>query len=132
FLMSLMGYMENAPDSEWPDSVLKAVSFIHENYMNPLSLDDIVQHVQISKYYFTKLFYQYTHTTPIKYVTKIRIKNSMPLLRDSQLNSEQVEYQVSDANENYFSKVLRKYIGASPAKYKSQKSMQSFDNFINY
>src|SRR5699024_459321 len=132
FLMSLMGYIEDAPDSECADSVVKAVSFIHENYMNPLSLDDIVQHVQISKYYFTKLFYKYTHTTPIKYVTKIRIKNSMPLLRDSQLTIEEVAYEVGFANGNYFSKVFRNYIGVSPGKYKSGKSMYSFDNFITF
>lgn len=132
FLMNLLGYMENTPDSEWPESVLKAVSFIHENYMKPLSLDDIVQHVQISKYYFTKLFYKYIHTTPMKYVTKIQIKNSMPLLRDNQLTIEEIAYEVGFANGNYFSKVFRNYIGVSPGKYKSGKSMYSFDNFITF
>lgn len=132
FLMSLIGYLENSPDIEWPDSIINAVSFIKNNYMHTLSLDDIVQHTKISKYYFTKLFNKYLHTTPIKYLIKIRIDKSLPLLKENVLTVEEIALQVGFANGNYFSKVFRNHIGVSPGKYKSGKSMYSFDNFITF
>lgn len=132
FLMDLLGYLENAKNNKRPKMISEAVAFIEQNYMTPLSLDDIVEHVQVSKYHFTRLFQQYTGFTPIRFVTKVRLENALKLLKKDELTVNQIAEKVGYSNGNYFNKVFSSFIGISPGKLRKKTSFLSFDNIIHY
>lgn len=126
FLMEFNRYVFNIGknEKEWPKSISKAVNFINHNYQQPIGLDEIVVASGLSKYHFTRLFHESTNTTPIQYLTKVRINKAMELLRNQELSVEQVAQQVGFANGNYFSKVFRSYLGTSPGNFRSGSTIE--------
>lgn len=130
FLMNLTSHIYSSDNYAWPESVLKAVFFILQYYAEPITLDDVVQHVQISKYYFSRLFQQHTHMTPMAFVTKTRMEHALELLKDPNLNIEDIALRVGYTNGNYFNKAFRSFIGVAPGKYRSGKYFLPFDSII--
>ena len=58
----------------------KAKEYIRENFQKDLTLDEVSKVVDISPYYFSKLFKQETGENFIEYLTKVRLKNARELL----------------------------------------------------
>ncbi len=69
---------------EQSESVMeKAKDYIRENFQKELTLDEVSKIVDISPYYFSKLFKQETGENFIEYLTKVRMKNAEIASEDS-------------------------------------------------
>lgn len=132
FLMELSRAISKSGDrnQKWPDSISKAIQFIHNNYMNPVTLDDIVDAAGLSKYHFSRLFHETIKITPLQYVTRTRINAAIELLKNEALTIEEISRRVGFSNGNYFGKVFRSSIGVSPGKYRDKKSFIPIDQLI--
>ena len=71
-------------------------------------------------FYLNKTFKTILGETPIRYVTKIRIRYSMALLYNSDLTIDEIAEQCGFQNANYFSKVFKKYTNMSPTDFRKQ------------
>lgn len=131
FLMKLQQFLLSVDnDQKTPESIAKALVFIENQYKNQISLDDIVEASGLSKYHFTRLFHKTVHSTPIQYLTKVRINKSIELLKDKDLTIEEIAVQVGFTNGNYFNKVFRASTELSPGKYRNNKLLISVDHMI--
>jgi len=132
FLMKLQQYFYNTKNNKKiPEPIAKALLFMKSEYANPsLSLDEIVEASGLSKYYFTRLFNKTINITPMKYLTKIRIDNSIELLKNKDLTVEEIALKVGFINGNYFNKVFRSSTGLSAGKYRNNKLLISVDRLI--
>ncbi|MFA9557655.1 helix-turn-helix domain-containing protein [Evansella sp. AB-rgal1] len=132
FLMELNRFIFHLEKKEqgYPKSVVNAVTFMNNNYEKPISLDDIVAASGISKYHFTRTFQEATNSTPMQYVTKLRLNKAVNLLKKEELSVEEVAVRVGYSNGNYFTKVFRTHLGISPGKYRSSKSFVPVDHLI--
>jgi len=131
FLMELYRYILNIKtNDEWPNSISSAITFISNNYQNPIFLDDIVDASGLSKYHFTRLFHKSINITPIQYLTTIRINKSIELLKNDKLSIEDIALNVGFSNGNYFGKVFRASLGISPGEYRNTKSFITLDHII--
>jgi len=95
-----------------------AKNYIKENFSKEISLDEISQEVNISPYYFSKLFKEETGETFIEYVTAIRIEEAKNLLNSSRLSMKEICSQVGYSDPNYFSRIFKKTVGVTPTEYK--------------
>lgn len=96
----------------------KAKSFLHANYQRDISLDDVSMELDISPYYFSKLFKEETGENFIEYLTSIRIQKAKELLSDSNLSIREVCNEVGYQDPNYFSRLFKKNVGVTPSEYK--------------
>ena len=62
--------MESAREKEAVSIIEKAKSYIRDNYKKDISLDEVSREVDISPYYFSKLFKQETGGNFIEYLTE--------------------------------------------------------------
>ncbi|MBR4169271.1 MAG: response regulator [Lachnospiraceae bacterium] len=99
-------------------SVEVAKEYILANYQNDISLDDVSREVDISPYYFSKLFKEETGENFIEYVTNIRIEKAKQLLTSSRLSMKEICAQIGYADPNYFSRIFKKTVGVTPTEYK--------------
>ena len=76
--------MEDSREKEELSIIEKARSYINENFRRDISLDDVSREVDISPYYFSKLFKQETGKNFIEYLTEIRLRSARELLQNSQ------------------------------------------------
>lgn len=95
----------------------KARQYIDENYMKELTLDDVSRVVNISSYYFSKVFKEETGENFIDYLTKLRIEAAKKLLRTTTKSMKEISAEVGYSDPNYFSRNFKKYTGKTPTEY---------------
>ena len=95
-----------------------AVEYIKENYSKNISLDDVSRIVNISPYYFSKLFKEETGEGFVEFLTGIRIRKAKELLAASQLSMKEICSEIGYSDPNYFSRIFKKNVGVSPTEYK--------------
>ena len=100
--------------------VLDILNIIHSQYADrSLSLDSISRQLYLSAAYLCVRFKKSMNVSPIHYINQYRIKASLPLLKDESLKLDEIAQQVGIENGNYYSKVFKKYMGCSPAQYRT-------------
>ena len=103
------------------DLIRTAKEYIQRHFTQDLSLDEVSEKVQISPYYFSKLFKKETGENFIEYLTKVRIEKAKKLLRESQMTMKEISNAVGYSNPNYFSHTFKKNVGVSPSEYKERE-----------
>ena len=88
-----------------------------------ISLSDISGKVNLSSFYFTKIFKAKTGMTFVEYLTNYRMKVAKKLLEENmELKIQDVGEHVGYTDYKYFCKCFRKQTGGTPASYRSQLS----------
>ena len=98
----------------------KAKSYIRDSYRKDISLDEVSREVDISPYYFSKLFKQETGGNFIEYLTEVRLRNARELLKDSQLSIKEICGESGYSDPNYFSRIFKKYEGVTPSEFRER------------
>ncbi len=98
--------------------VEKAKEYIACYYNKDVSLDDVSREVNISSYYFSKIFKEETGQNFIEYLTNIRIEKAKELLKDSECTMKQICTMVGYSDPNYFSRSFKKKVGVTPTEFK--------------
>ena len=99
----------------------EAMRYIRENYSRDISLDEVSQEVNISPYYFSKLFKDSTDQNFIEYLTNLRMEKARELLLTTESSMKEICVAVGYADPNYFSRIFKKNTGVTPTEYKENK-----------
>ncbi|MCF2650265.1 AraC family transcriptional regulator [Niallia circulans] len=132
FIMELKRYLLHTTQSSKtiPESISDAIRYMQHHYSNPIILDDIVEASGLSKYHFSRLFQSIMQTSPMNFLTKIRLNKAIELMKDQNLTIEEIALRVGYSNGNYFTKVFKSIIGMSPGKYRNSENFVPFDEII--
>ena len=98
-----------------------AKEYIQNNYSKDISLDDVSRTVNISPYYFSKIFKEETGEGFVEYLTGIRIEKAKELLNTTEYSIKEICSMVGYADPNYFSRSFKKNVGVTPTEYKDGK-----------
>lgn len=98
----------------------KAMVYIQENYSKDISLDDVSGIVNISPYYFSKIFKEETGENFIEYLTRIRIEKAKECLVKPDVSVKEAGIQSGYADPNYFSRIFKKQTDMTPSEYKTR------------
>ncbi len=127
--LAQLGAGEVAPDRQAQDHshsaalAAKARAFIDANYADPaISLSQVAAHVLLSPTYFSQVFARELGETFIEYLTNVRIRRAIELLRTTALTSSEIAYQVGYHNPRYFFSVFRKVAGLPPNEFRRQQT----------
>ena len=112
------------------DQITKTLSYMQSHYAEPLTLSDIAAVSGYSKYYLVKHFQEQLDTTPIKYLTKIRVQKAVDLLMTTRLSITEIADRVGYSNANYFNKVFRKAVGMAAGEFRKRKNPAKIDHLI--
>lgn len=103
------------------DSVVEeAKKYIRENYAKDISLDDVSGQVDVSPYYFSRLFREETGETFLEYLTSLRIERAKELMKDIGISIKEVCAEVGYSDPNYFSRLFKKAVGLTPTEYRAE------------
>jgi len=97
--------------------VRKAMVYIHEHYMESISLGDAARHVNMSKEYLARCFRQEMGITFITYLNRYRVNQARALLEKGELNLTEIALETGFSSSAYFSRVFRQETGMSPTEY---------------
>jgi len=105
-----------APHRE-ADCVRRACEFIANNFVMPISVEDIAAHVGLSRSRLYRLFIAELRLSPVQVITQYRIRQACALLRRGGLSVKAVAASVGFENQLYFSRRFREVMGVSPTEF---------------
>jgi AraC-like DNA-binding protein len=101
------------------------MQWIEMHYAEEVSLEQLAEHMHLSKYYVSRVFHEETASNITDYLTARRIKQASRLLQSTTYSIEQIGIQVGYPNDSYFIHTFKKVVGVTPLKYR-QRHQGSF------
>ncbi len=103
-----------------PPVIKRAREFIHEHQAEELSLNQVAKAVNMSTFYFCKMFKKIAGINFTDYVARVRIEKSKNLLLNPNLRVSEIAFEVGFQSLTHFNRVFKKLLGQSPTDYRSQ------------
>ena len=97
-----------------------ALVAIHENPAHPWQVEELAQKASLSRAAFAQRFKELLGDTPVNYVTKVRIQQSMELLVRTEESIERIAETVGYGTGFALSKAFKRIAGVSPQHYRLQ------------
>lgn len=94
-------------------------AYMRENIDQPLSLDALAEHANLSRYHFSKRYKNLTGYSPIKHFLNMKIEHACQLLDATDLTVQAIAAEVGYDDPLYFSRLFRKTLGTSPRSYRA-------------
>lgn len=95
-----------------------AASYFNENYNRDINIEEYATSRGMSVSWFIRNFKKFTGTTPMQFITSIRITNAQMLLETTNYAVNEIAHIVGYDNPLYFSRLFHKQKGCSPSEYR--------------
>ena len=95
--------------------------YIHEHYMEVLSLDILAEKVYLTPHYLSTIFSQEKGIGINKYIKNIRMEKAKELLRNTNMKVSDICRETGYSNLSYFCKTFRNEYGVTPEKYRDRQ-----------
>ena len=95
-----------------------AASYFNENYNRDINIEEYAVSRGMSVSWFIRNFKKFTGTTPMQFITSIRITNAQMLLETTNYAVYEIARIVGYDNPLYFSRLFHKQKGCSPSEYR--------------
>jgi AraC-like DNA-binding protein len=112
-------FHEGAPDRE-DGLVREAAARITAGAFSPMRLQDVAAALGISLSSLTKRFKKNTGSTPIQYMTRLRMEKAKTLLLETGLTVDQISECCGYQNGFYLCRVFIRHFGIPPAQFRSR------------
>ena len=101
--------------------ILEIKKYIHEHYMEEITMNDISRHVNMNKDYLTKLYKKYENgSSPIAYLMDYRLQQAKKMLPSSEFSISEIASMTGFNSQSYFCKVFKQQIGVSPKDFRKK------------
>ncbi len=94
------------------------LDYIGENYMKPITIEELSEQVNLSKHYFMRFFKKYMGTTCIEYINDYRLNVATHLLLTTNMQITEVSTQIGVSNLSYFNRIFKKKYHMTPKEYR--------------
>lgn len=108
-------------DKELHAYIQEAINFINSNYMNSITVNEIANHVNLSRSYLYKMFIKNLKISPQKYLINLRMYKATLLLKNTKIPIGEVASKVGYSDSLLFSKTFSRYFSMSPLNYRNNQ-----------
>jgi len=107
-------------DHSEPGAITKAKEYINEHKTEGIGLEDVAKRVNMSTFYFCKMFKKATGVTFTEYLSLVRISKAKNLLLNPNLRISEIAFEIGFQSLTHFNRVFRKIVGQSPTDYRAK------------
>lgn len=104
--------------NEEPPLITRAKHFINERQAESLSLDQMAKALNVSTFYFCKIFKKATGLTFTDYLSRTRIERAKNLLLNPNVRVSEVAYDCGFISLTHFNRIFKRVVGKSPTDYR--------------
>jgi AraC family transcriptional regulator len=98
----------------------RAIDYINAGLDGKPLLAAIAADLDMSQYYFCRLFKQSTGMTPHQYLMQQRVERSKQLLQQTELTITEVAMECGFTHQSHFAKYFRRYTGFTPRQFRQR------------
>jgi AraC-like DNA-binding protein/ligand-binding sensor protein len=100
--------------------IKRAKEYIREHQAEKLSLGQVAKAVNMSAFYFCKMFKRISGINFTDYLSRVRIEKAKNLLLNPNLRVSEIAFEVGFQSLTHFNRVFKKLLGQSPTDYRAQ------------
>lgn len=99
------------------DTVNKMLWYIHNNYTQNITLEDLMDVTYCSKSHISRLFKKYMDVSLLQYIHALRIEKAVLYLKEGDMGIQEISEKVGYQNLNNFYKYFKQLKGETPAAF---------------
>src|SRR5580700_6760908 len=107
-----------------PPMISRAKSYITAHQADTISLEEISRVLNVSTFYFCKMFKKATGLTFTDYLGRVRVEKAKILLLNPHLRVSEIAYTVGFESLSHFNRVFRNLTGESPSHFRDKGSLR--------
>ena len=96
--------------------VEQVCSYIHENFVNGVSLNELAQHVALSPYHLLRVFRAEVGMPPYVYLENIRVRHAQKLIEEGKPLAD-VAMESGFSSQSHMTRHFKRIIGVTPGRY---------------
>jgi AraC-like DNA-binding protein len=109
--LSVVGVVED-------DRIARAIGFIHDNFKQSPSLNEIAEAAHVSPFHFHRLFSRYVGLSPKHYLQNKQLQVARWLLRATRTPIGMVAQETGFSSHGHFTSTFHRLVGVSPTEYR--------------
>ena len=120
-------HITNALTKRWKSGiesqriVFQAMSFMHANFSEHITRNNVAEFVGLSERHLSRCFNQELGVSPMTYLNRYRVKRAKDWLKSGHKSITQIAEEVGFSSSGYFTRVFREEVGVSPRDYMQGK-----------
>lgn len=103
-----------------PQNIEKVISYIHNNYKEKITLDQLAVMFNTNRTSLNNQFYKATNLSIIDYIIKLRVKVAATLLRNTLIPISEVMIRVGFNDSSHFWRTFKKNMSLTPKEYREK------------
>ncbi|MEM7593741.1 MAG: AraC family transcriptional regulator [Cyanobacteria bacterium P01_A01_bin.83] len=96
----------------------QAIDYIHNHFNQTIKLSEIAELLDMSQYYFCRLFRESTGVSPYRYIIQQRIDRAKKLIENSKRPLSDIAFECGFSSQSQMTQHFRKLVGVTPKKYR--------------
>ena len=110
------------------ERLTRITAYIQENYMHPISLNEIADMEQLTVPYLSRYFHNHIGQSFIKYLNGIRLERAVQYLLETNWSIIDIAMECGFANLNTFHKIFKETFHTTPFQYRKKQLDVSTDS----
>ncbi len=102
------------------EEIKTVLTYIKENYKEKIYIQDLARQVNMNAQYFCRFFKKSIGRSPMEYINEYRLKQSLRLLKETDLPVTEVCLECGYNNLGNFLRSFKKYTGTTPLQYRKE------------
>ncbi len=100
----------------------KALVYIEDHLQQPLSVDTVSNHCNVSKYYFHRLFSAMMGDSLNQYILSRRLNASLAFIQNEHLSLTDITYLLNFGTPSSFTRAFKRHYGITPSSIKGKST----------
>ena len=117
-LLTIARNIQTPVKPEKRNRITDVISYIHQNYQEDISIDQLAQMSYVSPYYLCREFKRYTNSTIIQYVNVTRVMNAQRMFMETNKNITEISRDTGFSNITHFNRVFKSVMGMTPSNFR--------------
>ncbi len=113
------GVVKHGTKQELFKVIAQAKEYMHDHMNSSINLDGLSKSIGLSKFHLNRLFKKLTNTTPVEYITNLRLTEAKSLLRNSKMSIVEISIRCGFESQSYFSRTFKRAFGMTPSAYRT-------------
>lgn len=107
------------------EEVLKAQDYIEQNFKNKISVDDLCEHIPLSRRTLERRFKKATSNSVLEYLQRVKVEAAKKELEKGRKTVNEVMYEIGYSDSKAFRDVFKKFTDMTPLDYLTKYSVST-------
>lgn len=118
---------DHANDKQTMDRIREIITYVEENYREPISLQDISDHLGVTREYFCRFFKKNMGVSFLNYLNEVRLSHIYKELQNTDAPISEIMENNGFTNQKLFNRTFKKLYNQTPSSVRHPHNLPESD-----